>query len=37
MAEAKWGVPERIQDDALGRMDRELLDTYEKLVKRTAD
>ena len=35
MAEAKWGVPEEIREEALGRLDRELLDTYERFVLRT--
>jgi len=29
IAEAKWGVPEEIQREALGRLDKELSDTFQ--------
>lgn len=29
IAEAKWRVPEGIRDEALGRLDNELLETYQ--------
>ena len=32
MAEAKWGVPEEIRIEALGRLDDKLRDTYERFV-----
>ena len=34
MAEAKWGVPQEIGREALGRLDDKLRDTYEKFVSR---
>ena len=37
MAEAKWGVPEEIQNEALGRMDRDLIETYHRFVLKVAD
>ena len=30
MAEAKWGVPEEIEREALKRMDERLLETYQR-------
>jgi ADP-ribosylglycohydrolase len=37
MAEAKWGVPEEIEREALGRLDRELNETYQQFLVRVAD
>ena len=34
MAEAKWGVPEEIRDEALGRLDQALLETYQLFLSR---
>jgi hypothetical protein len=34
MAEAKWGVPEEIRKEALGRLDDGLQDSYERFVSR---
>jgi ADP-ribosylglycohydrolase len=36
MAEAKWGVPEEIGKEALGRLDRHLGEIYERFVARLA-
>jgi ADP-ribosylglycohydrolase len=33
IAEAKWGVPEWIREEALGRLDNGLLETYHRLLK----
>ena len=37
MAEAKWGVPEEIEREALGRLDRELSETYQRFLVRVVD
>ena len=37
MAEAKWGVPEEIGKEALGRLDRHLAEIYERFISRVAD
>ena len=37
MAEAKWGVPEEIEREALGRLDRELNETYQRFLVRAVD
>ena len=37
IAEAKWGVPERLRDEALGRLDEGLIEFYQQLVSRVAD
>jgi ADP-ribosylglycohydrolase len=34
MAEAKWGVPEEIEREALGRLDKALLKTFESFTGR---
>ena len=34
MAEAKWGVPEEIEREALGRLDKALLKTFESFTDR---
>ena len=34
MAEAKWGVPEEIGREALARLDKGLLDTFETFIRR---
>ncbi len=36
VAEAKWGVPEEIQQEALGRVDGALVDTYERFLSQLA-
>ena len=36
MAEAKWGVPKEIEREALGRLDEELFETYERFTNRLA-
>ena len=36
MAEAKWGVPEEIRREALGRMDEDLIETYQRFVSRVS-
>jgi ADP-ribosylglycohydrolase len=36
MAEAKWGVPEEIAKEALGRLDRHLVEIYQRFVARVA-
>jgi ADP-ribosylglycohydrolase len=33
IAEAKWGVPEAIRDEALRRLDYDLLETYHRFIK----
>jgi type I restriction enzyme M protein len=33
IAEAKWGVPEGIREEALGRLDNELLEAYHRFFK----
>ena len=35
IAEGKWGVPEWIREEALGRLDSELLETYRQFLNRT--
>ena len=36
IAEAKWGVPEEIRRDALGRLDEGLFGTYQRFLDRTS-
>ena len=36
MAEAKWGVPDWIRDEALGRLDKALLDKYHTFMRKHA-
>ena len=37
IAEAKWGLPEEIRREALGRVDEALVDTYEQFLSRVTD
>ena len=37
MAEAKWGVPEWIREEALGRLDESLRETCQRFVSRVID
>lgn len=37
IAEAKWGVPEEIEAQAFGRLNTEMLDTYQKFMTRVSN
>ena len=37
MAEAKWGVPDWIKEEALGRLDEALLNTFESFTDRCCE
>ena len=36
IAEAKWGVPEEIREEAMGRLNKEFIHTYKRLTRETS-